>query len=80
MTQYLTEQIILDRLRLSERFSAKVELEKVRGAVCRPRYASRLSALPALSACGAHSVRCARVTAAACPPSTHHCATCTCMI
>lgn len=28
MTQYLTEQIILDRLRLSERFSAKVELEK----------------------------------------------------
>lgn len=30
MTQYLTEQIILDRLRLSEKFSAKVELEKVR--------------------------------------------------
>jgi hypothetical protein len=29
MTQYLTEQIILDRLRLSEKFSAKVELEKV---------------------------------------------------
>lgn len=30
MTQYLTEQIILDRLRLSDKFSAKVELEKVR--------------------------------------------------
>jgi hypothetical protein len=29
MTQYLTEQIILDRLRLSDKFSAKVELEKV---------------------------------------------------
>ncbi len=29
MTQYLAEQIILDRLRLSEKFSAKVELEKV---------------------------------------------------
>lgn len=72
MTQHLTEQIILDRLRLSERFSAKVELEKVRGAVCRPRCASRLSAL---SSCGAHSVRCARVTTAAPPPSSHHCAT-----
>lgn len=30
MTQHLTEQIILDRQRLSEKFSAKVELEKVR--------------------------------------------------
>lgn len=29
MTQYLTEQIVLDRLRLSDKFSAKVELEKV---------------------------------------------------
>lgn len=34
MTQYLTEQIILDRLRLSERFSAKVELEKVSQQCC----------------------------------------------
>lgn len=31
MTQYLTEQIVLDRLRLSDKFSAKVELEKVCG-------------------------------------------------
>jgi N-acyl-L-homoserine lactone synthetase len=31
LTQYMTEQIILDRIRLSEKFSAKVELEKVRG-------------------------------------------------
>lgn len=29
MTQHLTEQIILDRMRLSDKFSAKVELEKV---------------------------------------------------
>jgi hypothetical protein len=29
LSQYLTEQIVLDRLRLSERFAAKVDLEKV---------------------------------------------------
>lgn len=30
LTQYMTEQIVLDRIRLSEKFSAKVDLEKVR--------------------------------------------------
>lgn len=29
LSTYLTQQIILDRLRLSEKFTAKVELEKV---------------------------------------------------
>lgn len=29
LTRYMTEQIILDRMRLTEKFTAKVELEKV---------------------------------------------------
>jgi hypothetical protein len=30
---YLSEQIVLDRMRLSEKFTAKVELEKVSSSV-----------------------------------------------
>jgi hypothetical protein len=41
MTQHLTEQIILDRVRLSEKFSAKVELEKVGEGSSRLQHAAR---------------------------------------